>query len=125
MDAQLIFINEFSEREAFEASSRGYLSHVLVKLKSGRLYPVIFYDAVRLKQDLDELATHGESFISDPGMIILQEVTREAMETAVQALAGQGLFEHFVPTTMDLANASHGEWPPRVPQTWVMQTRHS
>ena len=52
--AKLIFVREFAERDAAEARDRGYLSHVLVELDGTRLYPVTFYDGVRLQQDLEE-----------------------------------------------------------------------
>jgi len=112
MLTQLIFVNDFSDEAAFDAAARGYLSHVLVKLESGLLYPVVFYDPIRLKQDMDELAAHGERFLADPGMIIVPEVSREAMESAALTLAAQGFFDHFVPTTMEMVNASRGHWPP-------------
>ena len=114
MKPRLIFTNEFSERDAFEAHSRGYVSHVLVELESGQLFPVFFYDSVRLRQDLDEMIQHGEAFIADPGMIVLHEVTIEAMTEAVERLASRGFFRHLVPTTMEMARVSRGAWPPPV-----------
>jgi hypothetical protein len=110
---KLVFACDFSEREAWEAQSRGYLSHVLVEVGGDRLYPVIFYDAVRLQQDLEESARHGRPFVADPGMIVLQEVTRPAMEKAVQRLHAEGYFDYFVPLDRErLTTANPLQWPP-------------
>lgn len=112
MKTRLFFTNGFSEQDAFEAQSRGYLSHALVELESGQLFPVLFYDMVRLNQDLEEMAQHGEGFIADPGMIVVKEVTIEAMTIAVESLASRGFFDHLLPTTMEMVNASADVWPP-------------
>jgi hypothetical protein len=112
MMAKLIFLNGFTERDAYEAAARGYLSHVVVALESKLLYPITFYDPIRLKQDLDDMAANGVGFIAEPGIIILQEITIEMMESSVQVLSKQGYFDHFLPITMEEIHASHGAWPP-------------
>ena len=110
---ELLFVLEFTSRDAFEAQSRGYLSHVLVALNGVELYPVTFYDAVRLGEDLEESAKHGRAFVADPGMIVLQEVTLPAMQTAVRKLSEEGFFSHLLPVTEEqLANANPYHWPP-------------
>jgi hypothetical protein len=110
----LRFLREFSDQEAFEAQGRGYLSHVLVQLGEGRLYPLFFYDAIRLQQDLEESAKHGRPFIADPGMIVLQEITLDAMKQAVEQLNGEGFFDHLAPLTEDdLVAANTYSWPPQ------------
>jgi hypothetical protein len=90
---ELIFEGEFDEREAMESRDRGYRSHVWVELGKGRRYPVVFYDAARLPQDLEVESRSGNSFIAEPGLIVLPEVTREYMEKAVCKLAEEGFFE--------------------------------
>jgi hypothetical protein len=66
MKTRLFFTNELSEQEAFEARSRGYLSHALVELESGQLFPVLFYDEIRLSQDLEEMAQTRRGLYSGP-----------------------------------------------------------
>lgn len=111
----LQFVTEFSERDAEEARARGYLSHVVVQFDGDRLYPVLFYDPVRLQQDLEEDAKFGHPFIAEPGMIIVPEVTREAMTYAVEHLAQEGFFEHLRPVTPeDLASSNPYQWPPQL-----------
>src|SRR5947207_3716361 len=110
----LRFAREFSDQDAFEAQSRGYLSHVLVQLGEGRLYPLFFYDAVRLQQDLDESAKHGRPFVADPGMIVVQEVSLDAMKHAVEQLSREGFFDHLTPLTEDdVASGNPYQWPPQ------------
>ncbi|MDF5725792.1 MAG: hypothetical protein PUP91_36165 [Rhizonema sp. PD37] len=53
-DPKLIFQYEFDEYEQYEAKARGVLSYAQVLLKNGLLYPVTFYNTVRLGQDLEE-----------------------------------------------------------------------
>jgi hypothetical protein len=110
---QLVFVCDFSEREAAEARDRGCLSHVLVEINGDRLYPVFFYDAIRLGQDLSTSAEHGEPFVAETGMIVLTEVTIEAMESAVERLFHHGFFNYLTPISRDrLASADPYCWPP-------------
>jgi len=100
----LEFAGGFDDREAFEASARGYRSHVCVVMPSGERYPVVFYDAVRLQQDLEDEAKSGCPYIADPGLIVLSEITLENMQEAAERLAGEGFFDSFRP----LAQADSG-----------------
>jgi hypothetical protein len=111
--SKLLFVQEFSEREASEARDRGYLSHVLVEVDGRDLYPVFFYDPIRLRQDLEASAKTGRPYVADPGMIVLPDITIEAMEAAVRGLCAEGFFKHLVPVTKDcLDKANPYSWPP-------------
>lgn len=94
---QLIFEHGFNEQDADEAEARGYLSHVTVDLGDGRYYPVIFYDAVRLQQDLEVETKQGTPYVADPGMIVLDTITLENMQKAVLQLSRGGFFSRLVP----------------------------
>lgn len=112
--ARLRFAREFTEQDALEAQSRGYLSHVLIELDDGALYPVFFYDPTRLQQDLAEGVRCGRPFLADPGMIIVPEITRCAMQEAVQRVVEEGFLDHFVPVTEEeLASGNPHSWPPQ------------
>jgi hypothetical protein len=97
----LIFEGEFDEREEMECRDRGYRSHVSVELANGERYPVVFYDSVRIQQDLEDEVKSGSPFIAEPGLIVLPEVTRENMERAVTALAVEGFFEALRPMSQN------------------------
>lgn len=110
---KLVFVGGFSEREAFEANCRGCLSHVLVEVED-RFFPVFFYDPIRLRQDLETMTANGSPFLAEPGMIVVPEITLEAMQTAAERIYGEGFFEHLRPVSkQDLAESDPFIWPPR------------
>ncbi len=81
----------FDERATFEISLKGWLS-AQVELEDGDRYAVYFSDPIRLQQDLDENVKLGKPCVAEPGLIILPEVTVEAIQDAVQFLWEQGFF---------------------------------
>ncbi len=95
--ATLLFDYDFDERAQYQAHARGYLSHVRVQLTDGRRYSVIFYDHVRLGQDLEEEVKLGNGFVADPGMIVLDELTLGKMQRTVNRLELEKFFDGLVP----------------------------
>lgn len=91
-DVKLVFDGGFDELDAFNALGAGYRGAVTVELADRSRYPVVFYDAVRLQQDLDEEAKQGTPFIAEPGMIVLSEVCLDNMKAAVTQFQKQGYF---------------------------------
>lgn len=91
--ARVVFPEGFDERAAFEAPSKGWLS-AQVEMKDGRSYAVYFTDPARLQQDLDENAQLGKPYLAEPGLIVLPQVTVEAVQDTVRALCVQGFFDH-------------------------------
>jgi hypothetical protein len=94
---RLLFEYGFGEREQFEAKARGYLSHVIVEHASGAKYSVVFYDCVRLQQDLEYEVSVGRMCVADPGMIVVPEVTLENIRIAVERLTAEGFFDKLRP----------------------------
>jgi hypothetical protein len=90
---RLVFEHGFDERAQFEASGGGYVRDVRVALADGTSRPVVFYDPVRLSQDLEYEAQIGRMCIAEHGMIVVPEVTLANMQTAVIALAREGWFD--------------------------------
>ena len=93
----LSFPYGFDERDEFEAESRGVYEPVIVHLPDGTEVQVCFYDPVRLAQDLENALKHGESCIAEPGMIVVQRVTRKHMEDSVKQLYSSGYFNSLKP----------------------------
>ncbi len=91
--AKLCFDYEFDEQIAAETADRGYWGHSHVELANGVTRPVVFYDTVRLQQDLVEESSQGKPFIAEKGLIVLEDVTRENMETAIANLVEEGFFD--------------------------------
>ncbi len=57
---RLVFKYPFDEAAAYDAEARGYLAYSSVELSNGTRYPVVFYDPVRLQQDLEVEVVEGE-----------------------------------------------------------------
>jgi hypothetical protein len=110
---KLVFPPKYGERDLGEDRERGYVSHVLAEVGGARLYPVFFYTLDRLGGELRECTRQGEPFIAETGMIVLQDISLEAMQDAVQRLCNIGYFEYMVPITPErLATADPYRWPP-------------
>lgn len=102
----LTFATAMDERDRYEAEARGYLSHAKVVFPDGRTYPVVFYDTVRLTQDLEHEVAEGGACVADPGMIVVPSVTLEHMESAVRQLSGIGFFDALTPEPTPTAVAA-------------------
>ena len=103
-----------------EARNRGYLSHVLADFGDGRLFPLFFYDLVRLRQDLEERVKHNIDFIADPGIVVVQEISLKAMQHVIEQLYEEGFFDHIVPITeVELASSNPYQWPPNPPRKFI------
>jgi hypothetical protein len=89
----------FGEQAAYETLCRGFFAGAIVRVADGSRYPVCFYDPIRLGQDLEEEARVGRPYIAERNLIVLPEVTVEAMRAAVETLALQGYFDHAKPLT--------------------------
>jgi hypothetical protein len=88
---RVIFPEGFDERTAFEAPLKGWLK-AQVELEDGCRYAVYFSDPARLQQDVDEAVKRERPCFAEPGLIIVPEVTVEAIQEAVQFLWKQGFF---------------------------------
>lgn len=94
---RLTFDSPLDERLLFEVRAGGYSGDVLVQLRNGASYTVVFYDCTRLSQDLEYEVSTGRMCVADVGMIVLPEVTLDNMRTAVKRLAEEGYFDGLKP----------------------------
>ena len=88
---QVILPPGFDEQAVAETPLKGWLS-AQVELDDGGRYAVYFSDPIRLQQDVDEAVHNGKPCFAEPGVIIVPEVTVQAMQDAVQFLWKQGFF---------------------------------
>ena len=88
---RVIFPAGFDERAAIETPLKGWLS-AQVELADGCRHAVYFSDLMRLQQDLDDAVLNGKPCFAEPGLIIVPEVTVQAIQEAVQFLWKQGFF---------------------------------
>jgi hypothetical protein len=86
----------FDERAAAEVALKGWLS-VQVELARGERYVLYFCDLTRLQQDMDEAIQQRKPCFTEPGLIIVPEVTMRAIQEAVQFLWEQGFFTSLKP----------------------------
>src|SRR5437016_1381915 len=91
------FPPEFDERAEYEMTPKGHLCGGEVELADGRRFPVTFFDPVRLAQDLEELARHGEAALVEPALVVIPEVTREGILRTLPELVRQRFFDHLKP----------------------------
>ncbi len=94
---KLVFKYGWNEQDDIETPMKGCRNDGIVQAPNGLSYSVYFIDPVRLQQDLDEEVELGSPFLAFPGLIILPELTKKAMEHAVLKLWKQGYFKLFKP----------------------------
>jgi len=87
----------YDGRCEFETPARGYMADVIVKGDDGLAYKVYFIDPVRLQQTLQDDAATGRAFFAEPGLIVLHEVTTDAIKKAVADLWREGFFQSLKP----------------------------
>ncbi len=63
------------ERAEAETPAKGYLPDVEAHLAGGERHRLYFIDPVRLQQTLDDDAREGRPCFSEPGLVVLPEVT--------------------------------------------------
>jgi len=88
----LSFPHGYDEQAEFEAPFRGYLRDVIVEMEDGARHQLSFIDMVRLEQNLADNARMGHPYYTEPGLVILPEVSTEAIHLAVQGLWDEGYF---------------------------------
>jgi hypothetical protein len=89
----VLFPADYDSQSEFETPLRGYLSEVEVDLE-GLRYRLFFVDPARLEQELKSNVDSGRSYFAEPNLIVLPEVTTEAIKMAVAGLARDGFFQH-------------------------------
>src|SRR3954452_7186606 len=82
----LSFPEGFDEQAEFELPYRGYLPDVTLELEDGTRHRLSFIDAARLQQGLTDNVRMGRHYFAEPGLVVLPEVTTEAVQQAVQGL---------------------------------------
>ena len=97
---RLVFPYEFDLRIQHESRERGLYGPAVVEMADGRRFSVHFFDHIRLGQELAN--ARAPRYISEPGMIVLEEVTYENMLSSVRALASCGYFEFLKPLDDEL-----------------------
>ncbi len=96
-EAVVLFPEDYDEQAAYETPFRGYLSEVIVRFSDGSRYQLFFIDPVRLQQELIDHVRAGRPFFTESNLVVLPEVTTEAVHKAVQGLQKEEAFRHMKP----------------------------
>src|SRR5947209_7417634 len=86
------FPEGYDAQAEFEAPFRGYLPDVIVQLEDGSRRRLSFIDPARLGQSLTDNVQMGRAYYTEPGLVILPEVSTEAIHKAVHGLWEEGYF---------------------------------
>jgi len=89
---KLHFREPFEGRIAFEVPQKGWYDGLSIELEDGRKIQLFFYDPIRLGHELKLNTEHGEPYIAEPFMIVVPEVTEDAMRKAVSLLVQKEWF---------------------------------
>jgi hypothetical protein len=93
----IVFPPWYDARREAETPLKGYLPDVEVHLEDGSRYKLYFTDPVRLQQTLEDDSARGTKYYTEPGLVVLPEVTTEAIQQAVPGLLRDGYFRHLKP----------------------------
>ena len=64
---------------------------------SGARYRLSFVDLANVKQGLNEGQRNGLTYFTEPGMVVVHEVTKDNVSKAVDQLVDQGFFNALAP----------------------------
>ncbi len=87
----------YDDRAEYEVPLKGWLDGVIVHLEDGSRYRLCFYDPVRLQQTLNDDAKSGRPYFAEPNLVIVPEVSTDAMQAAISELVRENFFEHLKP----------------------------
>jgi hypothetical protein len=87
----------YDARAEPEATLKGFLSDVQVQTGDGLRYRLYFIDPIRLQQTLEDDSACGRPYFTEPGLVVLPEVTKEAIRQVVPRLVKDGFFHHLAP----------------------------
>ena len=79
-----------------EVALQGKAAWILRKLRSAR-YRLSFVDLANVKQGLNEGQRNGLTYFTEPGMVVVHEVTKDNVSKAVDQLVDQGFFNALAP----------------------------
>lgn len=91
-DYRIVFPDWYDERGEWEAKEKGWLQGVEIQFANGYVQPLFFYDPVRLAQDLDAQTKSGEPYIAHAGLVVIPEITRQAIVATLQKLVETDYF---------------------------------
>jgi hypothetical protein len=71
-----------------ELEAKGYFADLVIHA-AGRRYRPTFYDPIRLGQEVKDALSAGAVCFSEANLVIVDKISRDALEAAVAQLSGQ------------------------------------
>lgn len=87
----------FDDRVEAEMWPRGYLNDVEVELQDGTRHYLSFIDLVRLQQEASADFADGVACFTEPGLVVVPEVTLTGIRRAIERLYEEGYFRRATP----------------------------
>ena len=98
---EIIFKFDMNSSIEEEISRKGWCNAFIVVLPDKSEYELIFYDPVRLMQDIKATMERTNLF-AEPGLIVIEDVTKKNMEDAVFKIWKAGYFDSLKPINSGL-----------------------
>ena len=94
---KLILPDDFDDRAVDEIRMKGWFN-AKVEIADGRHYEVNFYDSIRLQQEIAwDFTKLNMPCFAEPGIVVIPEITVEAIQRALNYLAEHHYFSYFSP----------------------------
>ncbi len=93
---RVIFYDGFGELDALDIRDKGWAT-AHVELENGTRYTLNFYDPVRLGQELEDDLKLGRPCLVELNLMVVPEVTVEAIQRSAQFLWQIGFFDDLKP----------------------------
>ena len=88
----LHFPDDWDERAEFEMTAKGYAAGLRLVSDAGTGCELTIYDPVRLRQDFDSTVPAYAPCLAEPGLIVVPDVTREAITRAIEYMVATKFF---------------------------------
>jgi hypothetical protein len=105
---QIFFPDEFDDQSVFEMSFKGWVN-VKVDLGKEGQYLLTFINLARLQQELEDNVREGIPCLSEPGLVVLSEISLDSIRSAVLFLCQKNYFSHLLPSNQE--GYSRPLWP--------------
>lgn len=89
--------DDFDDRAVLEMTDKSYLAGAAVELPGRGRFAVSFFTPTRLRQELESVVGHGGSVLAEPGLVVIPDVTPEAILRAIPELIADGFFDYLRP----------------------------
>lgn len=77
---------------AYDIQNKGWYEQAKLQKDDGTLVPLSFWDPVRLRQELEEDFRSGRKYFAEPNLIILPQLTEDAIRATIDELMAKGFF---------------------------------